>query len=227
MPNHCQNALLVEGPKVELNRFFNSCIREESSGSSERKLPEFYIDFNRLVPLAEDATNHDRSFHWSTKWNSYDCNQLFLPPHIQNKVLFTFNTAWAPPLGVFLKGSRLYPNLSFSLMYFETGNGLAGIYKFKNNNIIYENDDSPEMQQLCNDVMRPEYDPYMINLLSGADETNHDRLRDKIMPGLLKMPGDIKNTILLMLFVDNGGTDNYASTIPPLISTMMNEVESH
>ena len=214
MPNHCQNALLVEGPKVELNRFFNSCIREGFGESSQRMFPEFYIDFNRLVPLAEDATNDDRSDNWGTKWNSYDCNQLFLPTHIQNKVLFTFNTAWAPPLAAFLKGSKLYPNLFFSLMYFETGFDLAGIYKIKNNKIIYKNDGTPEMQQLCNDVMRPEYDPY------AEQESANDRLREKIMPGLLKMPVDIKNIILLMLFVDKGGTDYYASPIPPLTSIM-------
>jgi hypothetical protein len=146
MPNHCNNALLIAGPKVELNRFFNSCIREGQQ--FERTSSEFYLDFNQLVPLAEDATNSDRADNWGTKWNSYDCNQLFLPRLHDNRVLFTFDTAWGPPLRAFFKGSRLYPNLVFTLMSFEPSNAFASIYQIKNNEFIYKNDQSPEMVDL-------------------------------------------------------------------------------
>jgi hypothetical protein len=43
------------------------------------------------------------------------------------------------------------------------------------------------------------------------------------MPQLENMPIEIKNIILLMLFVNKGGTDNYESTIPPLTSIMLME----
>lgn len=217
MPNHCNNALLIAGPKVELNRFFNSCIREGSGQSSERMPPEFYVDFNRLVPLGEDATNSDRADLWGTKWNSYDCNQLFLPRNHDNRVLFTFNTAWGPPLGAFFKGSRLYPNLFFTLMYFEPSNGFAGIYQIKNNKFMYENEQSPEMVELMNNVMGTDYAP------DESLESGNERLKDKIMPQLENMPIVIKNVILLMLFVNKGGTDHYESTIPPLTSIMLLE----
>ena len=190
MPNHCNNALLVEGPKVELNRFFNSCIREELGDGSKRIPSEFYIDFNRLVPLAEDATNSDRTDLWGTKWNSYNCNQLFLPRLHDNRVFFTFDTAWGPPLRAFFNGSRLYPNLVFTMLSFEPSNGFSSIYQIKNNEFIYKNVDSLEMVELCLNVMEP-FDP---------DENlgqRNDRLKNKVMPQLNKMPIEIKNIILL------------------------------
>ncbi len=216
MPNHCNNALLVEGPKVELNRFFNSCIREELGDGSKRIPSEFYIDFNRLVPLAEDATNSDRSDLWDTKWNSYNCNQLFLPRLHDNRVLFTFDTAWSPPLRAFFNGSRLYPNLVFTMLSFEPSNAFASIYQIKNNEFIYKNVDSPEMVDLCNNVMG------LVDPNESIGSTN-DRIKEKVMPQLNKMPIEIKNIILLMLFVNKGGTDNYESTIPPLTSIMLLE----
>ena len=217
MPNHCNNALLVEGPKVELNRFFNSCIREELGESSKRIPSEFYIDFNRLVPLAEDATNSDRSDLWGTKWNSYSCNQLFLPRSLgDNRVLFTFDTAWSPPLRTFFNGSRLYPNLVFTMLSFEQSNGFASIYQIKNNEFIYKNVDSPEMVELCNNVMGP-VDP------NEGIGLGNDRIKEKVMPQLNKMPIEIKNIILLMLFVNKSGTDNYEATIPPTPLNLIGE----
>jgi hypothetical protein len=54
-------------------------------------------------------------------------------------------------------------------------------------------------------------------------ESRNNSLKKKIMPQLENMPIEIKNIILLMLFVNKGGTDNYQSTIPPLTSIMLME----
>ena len=70
------------------------------------------------------------------------------------------------------------------------------------------------MVELMNNVMRTEYAP---------DESGNDSLKKKIMPQLENMPIVIKNVILLMLFVNKGGTDHYESTIPPLTSIMLLE----
>ena len=72
------------------------------------------------------------------------------------------------------------------------------------------------MVELCLNVMEP-FDP---------DENlgqRNDRLKNKVMPQLNKMPIEIENIILLMLFVNKSGTDNYEAIIPPTPLNLIGE----
>jgi hypothetical protein len=102
------------------------------------------------------------------------------------------------------------------MLSFEPSNSFASIYQIKNNEFIYKNVDSPEMVELCNNVMGP-VDP------NEGIGLGNDRIKEKVMPQLNKMPIEIKNIILLMLFVNKSGTDNYEATIPPTPLNLIGE----
>ena len=145
MPNWCVNKLTVEGPKTERARFFRAAsglqphesIIERLNG---REPPT--LDFNVFIPypahfteldaLAEaerkKGNNHVKDGfnqggyewcikHWGTKWN-VDCTR-------RGNVL-RFETAWSPPLPVMAAMATRFPALTFTLRYYEGGQGFQG-----------------------------------------------------------------------------------------------------
>lgn len=63
--------------------------------------------------------------NWGTKWGAYDFVEVNNEPDIENYEI-VFNTAWSPPVPVIEKLGELFPDLSFTLHYFEPGAGFAG-----------------------------------------------------------------------------------------------------
>ena len=134
MPNHVENDLTVKGDMNEIRRFF-----EKVKGGREDVL----IDANKLIPypkVFEDKDCDDRLeglnsggydwrvANWGTKWGMYSFEKLVFR---KKTAKVTFSTAWSPPLPLVLKMSEMYPNLKFSLKYYECGMGFCGRYEAK------------------------------------------------------------------------------------------------
>ena len=139
MPNHVENDLTVKGDVDEIRRFF-----EEVKGGRKDGTEDVLIDANKLIPypkVFEDKDSDGSGFegfnsggyewcvaNWGTKWGMYS----FEPPVFKKKsAKVTFSTAWSPPLPLVLKMSEMYPNLKFSLRYYECGMGFCGRYEAK------------------------------------------------------------------------------------------------
>ena len=60
---------------------------------------------------------------WGTKWNACDA----IVERKGNKLKYTFNTAWAPPVPVIAKLGTMFPTLKFKLKYYEMGMGFQGV----------------------------------------------------------------------------------------------------
>jgi hypothetical protein len=71
---------------------------------------------------------------WGTKWNAGGEDNGDMIVDYDEDVddtgiaLFTFDTAWAPPVGIFQKLKELHPDLEVSGRYYEPGMGYFGIW---------------------------------------------------------------------------------------------------
>ena len=73
--------------------------------------------------------------NWGTKWNA----NINIEPVLEgNKLFYTFNTAWSPPLLVIVAMSLQFPNLYFKLKYYEGAMGFKGVVECKNGKVIKE-----------------------------------------------------------------------------------------
>jgi hypothetical protein len=68
--------------------------------------------------------------NWGTKWNAHQV-QVGRLRHGSGSVKFTvaFATAWTPPKPVVVRAAALFPDLDFSLRYFERGAGFCGTFR--------------------------------------------------------------------------------------------------
>ena len=68
--------------------------------------------------------------NWGTKWGI--CNaEINKDYYGDNRLFYSFETAWSPPYPLILKMSKLFPELEFVLRYFEGGCGFNGLFKCK------------------------------------------------------------------------------------------------
>ena len=157
MPNWCFNNLSVYGPESDLTDFL----------SKVRKNDEQYIDFNGIIPMPEELINttspnpdpeSDKSKelrakygaddwyewaikNWGTKWNATSIDDWEVEED-KTSAQIVFDTAWSQPTEWLLNASKIYPNLSFDLDYYEEGNCFIGHYNIKDG--AFEIKDEPE-----------------------------------------------------------------------------------
>lgn len=123
MPNWCANWVSVysdeEGRLGEVKRSL-----EGPDGSA--------FDFRQVVPLpAEDGEldggggmdGYDRRIEeWGTKWNTHEVNLQ----ELGGVLVYTFNTAWAPPVPVIEALARRFVGVEVTLAYDEPGMDFGG-----------------------------------------------------------------------------------------------------
>lgn len=136
MPNWCNNTLDVSGPKEDIKKYLEAVKTQE----------EQYDLISRIVPLPAGSTE-DREFGsvftddgynkaielWGSKWA--DCD-TYLNGSTDEYLGFSFQSAWGPPIAGFVNVSKLYPTLSFSLLFDEPGIGFRGRVGIKNGEIV-------------------------------------------------------------------------------------------
>lgn len=115
MPNHVTNILTINAVALKV-KIVLELIKDEEKGIGT-------IDFNKIIPMPGHiftgnlGTEERRKYgennwydwsvsNWGTKWNAY--NQS-----IDGNTL-TFDTAWAAPIPVMKKLSKLFPDITFS-----------------------------------------------------------------------------------------------------------------
>ena len=131
MPNWCDNTLRVSGPEEEVARF-----REQAKGFEPGMTPEpgqlpEALNFHRLIPVpgqllvneSLDFTDWEET-HWGCKWGA--CNSQIVDEW-DERLIYTFETPWSPPLEFIEQVSKEWPTLIFVLEYEESGNGFKGL----------------------------------------------------------------------------------------------------
>lgn len=75
--------------------------------------------------------------NWGTKWNAYDFSDLCRQEKVSySKAVFSFSTAWSPPIPVFVELVARFPKCQFRLAYYEAGVGFKGKLVGKRGTIV-------------------------------------------------------------------------------------------
>jgi hypothetical protein len=141
MPNWCSNFLKVEGENVpdflhqvaghpadyaisETEKQFYELLKDED----EKKFKDF--TFNSLVPVPKkillqgynNAGYQWQTKNWGTKWDV----DAELTEKSKDHLTYYFDSAWSPPLQWVVFASKKFPELTFTLSFYELGNFFCG-----------------------------------------------------------------------------------------------------
>jgi hypothetical protein len=137
-PKECFNALYPV-PQDVLERGYDGGIRLGVLGFSQ------VLNGNAEPPKELDGY-HWCIFNWDTKWDVYGKVAVSgldllddLDPEDEVEVVYDFDTAWSPPLKWLEKVAKDFPELEFSIMYYEPGCGFAGERCYKGEQVFTDN----------------------------------------------------------------------------------------
>lgn len=162
MPNWCNNSLKIVGDAESIADFARVTTSHEDHSESGIRLVNHYPLPQELADTPKGSFGesekqkameemnkankakygyadwYDWSIaNWGTKWG--DC-ETELVHHVPTELLYTFDTAWSPPIQLIQKMSVKYPTLSFSIVYEELGMGFIGGMKIVNGETVMEED---------------------------------------------------------------------------------------
>lgn len=154
MPNWCDNFLVVMGTKEEVKKFDEAFKGYPANWDDEEELKQGYC-LNALYPVPPEVLNvgysvpdsrdikeklknlHDPEkwtdgyswcvSHWGTKWDIRFLDVEVIPVTKSSTIMrYNFLTAWSPPDKWLLKVAKDWPQLQFTLLYFEPGMCFGG-----------------------------------------------------------------------------------------------------
>ena len=150
MPNYCNNVVEIRGPRRVVKALVDHRLDfqkihpmpKDLDITAGREGPDDSVAQKALV--AKEKANLKRYGHknwydwcvseWGTKWNAGGSDNEDMIVDYDEDVddtgiaLFTFSSAWAPPLGVFQKLKELHPDLYIQGRYYEPGVGFFGVW---------------------------------------------------------------------------------------------------
>jgi hypothetical protein len=133
-------AILLEYPHVQ-----------EAGVTTLEGLRQYYRDKSPAFEIQGKLRKHNREKHgytswydwcvanWGTKWD-IDCeNSEISTPDVDTLMaVYSFESAWGPPISAICHVSSLFTGLSFTLRYAEPGCGFEGLAEFKDGHEIEE-----------------------------------------------------------------------------------------
>jgi hypothetical protein len=189
MPNWVENRIEINGEKTDLLHFKNLTKGKEANYALSEHELRFYsaeqiekvektvheFTFNSLLPVPQDvlkqgysdAGYHWQTNHWGTKWDVAGSANI---EEEANKLIYTFQTAWSPPIKWFQQVSEMFPNLSFSMHYDDEGGGFAGTTVIEKGEVMHDEDVSNDEES---------YKAFLINVLGHDKEMIQERFYDE------------------------------------------------
>lgn len=140
MPNWCSNTLAIHGKTEDVYKFI-----EDNKNLEDSDIP---LSFERAIPTPDQTKFEGKEYkevsnepdywynyhvsHWGTKWDVGE--DAHAERHDNgdgtSTVVYTFDTAWAPPEAWLAHAATNYNTLSMKLEYREAGMGFAGVLGF-------------------------------------------------------------------------------------------------
>ena len=161
MPNNCQNILTVRGPKEDLKKFEEKSDDGKFQLGHHIPCPEELVEQTANYTKNPDmiakygySSWYDwRIANWGTKWEVYEDYPVWMSADKSTgtgdlsidtenldedagEIKISFLSAWGPPTQGIQKISGLWPNLYFTIVYVEAGNGFAGTDNYKAGEMI-------------------------------------------------------------------------------------------
>jgi len=120
--------------------------------------------FANFVPVSKEGVLNEGIFwfydNWGTKWD-IDSDICVPEDYYFNngQIGYYFETAWSPCIPVVEAMAMQYPDLEFTHIYDEPGNGFAGLYKYKDGKLVekIEVNDINDYYRFKQDYMDYEY----------------------------------------------------------------------
>lgn len=161
MPNWCDNILIITGKPealmkfMEENREIRGLKKREEEVFPEKALSK--LSFMRTLPTPEEfrgqmvgSTGRDmeEAFgskkptnwytwqirYWGTKWDASGVHVY--RAHRPERLVYTFETAWSPPVPWTEHVAGKYQHLKFELRFSEGGCNFSGVEKFRNGVVV-------------------------------------------------------------------------------------------
>lgn len=165
MPNYCQNQLSVVNPSPEFMEFM-------SDG----------LDFNKIVPCPHNRFE-DLDWcvdNWGTKWNV----EVDVDTNFSKEDIIYFATAWNPPIPVVKALAAKFPDLKFTLRYFEAGCFIGGIVELSNGGVTLDEElEDHDLEDFAEEFFAYEFveaDHDDSDLLDYLDDDDDDDSEDDI-----------------------------------------------
>lgn len=142
--------MVVKGKKSDLKRFMKAVEgKEKEMNDDGKKVAVVPLSFETIHPTPKVLTNTDSpskdeklnkaniekygygdwyEFHigeWGTKWDLGSDTRMTIQ---KDSILYSFASAWSPPISIVSKLAKRFPMLSFELTYCEPGMAFAGVF---------------------------------------------------------------------------------------------------
>ena len=173
MPNWCFNRLTISG-NADVNIFYNE---NKSSTFEDGETLVRELDFNNSVPAPDNIYQGplgvaERNLHgplnwyswncdnWGTKWNACNVYKDLYP----DTIIYTFETAWSPPINWLKTTAIKYPDYEFKLEFNEEAEMFEGVYIYENGLPIKEETWDP-FDRKWEENFNSEVIPELINIL--------------------------------------------------------------
>lgn len=145
MPNWCDNSLTVTGPRERVLAFDKAL--QGRADKDESDSSEGQRRFSSLLPVPEEvekagdypppSSNEPwnspkygygwRILNWGTKWDAHiELTGIANQGDGLATAYYVFQTAWSPPEPWLIKVAQDWPDLRFTLFYYEPGQFFAG-----------------------------------------------------------------------------------------------------
>lgn len=150
MPNWCENALTINGPAEDIQKFKQDGYLDDEQFLSAKKflpIPESLRNINtvgeRLDLVLSEEVEPSNWYdwcvkNWGTKWDFCDLSVSKEEWLESDANEISFNTAWSPPIALFDFIAKQYPTLSFKLAYLEENCWFSGYSIWENGKQVEE-----------------------------------------------------------------------------------------
>jgi len=142
MPNWCENRVTVSGTPEEVKKFIEFVSGGEEARFSFQAInpcPQELIDTPASFGASEDKARHEEMLNkygyshwydrnvseWGCKWDVGE-TAYYEYEEGSEYVTYEFETAWAPPTGIYYTLIEKFPDLDISWFYHEPGVQIAG-----------------------------------------------------------------------------------------------------
>ena len=155
MPNWCENSLRIQGNKESLEKFLLACRWKGAKGRSQ--------SFS-FLPFSPKERQEEWSYdwcvaNWGTKWDA-DTHAICVSKD-WTTMYIRFDTAWSPPIPMLDVWEERFPDLTFTLRYYEGGMWFMG-----------ENDNDVDLPEIPDDNEEQEeaHDEYVAGFMGFTDD---------------------------------------------------------
>ena len=114
MPNWCANELTITGPEDDIKKFKELVSTSDSDFS-----------FDAVIPMPDGEWDYDWcNSNWGVKWDLP--NDMYLDDGNDDMLMYSFDTAWGPPYGIYTKLTEIFPDITISWFWHEPGMEATG-----------------------------------------------------------------------------------------------------